>query len=547
LNHTRPLILLGWLAALTVLACASPNEPPAPDGRIVLRFDSPPAENSTGAMVPAQSLAAATFDSVVVRVFRSGSGIVQETAKGVPLTGSPVEVSVGCIAEIDKRVSVELFCDQVMTYHGANTDVDVLAGMNTPVAIDAYEFLVDTVLVSPPTVPEGTAFNLRWNRASAASWYLVQSSTTIEFATIDWEQAVTDTLLVHESPPGKHFFRVVPRTPFAFGHPKGSGFTYVFGSSGNLSVDGFDPPRVIPGEHFTIVGENLDFPGTTARIGPYNLPIVSAGWDSLVVMLPRVATTNDVTVTSGSVVLGSDTSDDELVALRVAYVTVTGLFAGEYVNALEKHNDDFGDSGVVALSIRELDTRDMDVFDVIVVAHDTGTLPINWGGNPNLSNSRANAIATSGADVLAIGKGGAVFLSMVVNGANLPTLTSVDNDRQYYEFDTSAEIFNNPHSVGGPDLIICQKPGTSVAYDISSPYPSTPNLYAATGKSCLIICQPNDEWALADFRFSNTDGKPVVYFFWGYASSPEELSNDGSDVLGNVMYMLYRDSGVTPP
>jgi hypothetical protein len=529
------------IGALAALSCASPSEPPAPEGRVVLRFDSPAAAAASEAKTSAQSLVVATFDSVVVRVFRSGAGIVEETSKGVALTGSPVEVSLGCTAEVDKRVSVELFENQVMTYHGANPNVDVFAGSNTPVAIDAYEFLVDTLQVSPPSVPEGTAYNLRWDPAVAAGWYLVQSSSTADFATIEWQQTVTDTLLDHESPPGKHFFRVIPRTLFAHGHPEGSGFTYVFGASGNLSVDGFDPPRVIPGEQFTIVGENLDYPGTTAQIGSHNLPLVSASWDSLVVVLPRAATTNDVTVTSGSVVLGSDTSNDPLVALRVAYVTVTGTFAAEYVAALEKHSDDFGDSGVVALPIRELDSRDMNVFDIIIVAHDTGTLPVNWGGNPNLANSRAIAIASTGANVLAIGKGGAVFLSMVVNGANLPTLTSVDNDRQYYERVTSAQIFNTPHSVGGPDLTICNKPGTSVAYDISSPYPSTPNLYASTGKNCFIGCTPNDEWAFADFRFSGVAGKPVVYFFWGYASSPEDLSSDGSDVLGNVMYMLYSD------
>lgn len=497
-------------------------------------------------MAPAQSLAAATFDSVVVRVFRGGSGINEETAKGVALTGSPVEVSLPCIAESGKRVSVELFENQVMTYHGAATGVNVGAGVNTSVPIDAYEFLVDTLQVSPPTVPEGTAFNLRWGRAAAAGWYLVQSSPTADFVTIDWQQSVMDTVLDHQGSLGKHFFRVVPRTQFAFGHPEGSGFTYVFGGNGNLSVDGFDPPRVIPGDQFTIVGENLDYPGTTARIGPavggHNLPIVRATWDSLVVVLPRAATTNDVTVTSGIGVLGSDTSDDALVALRVAYLTVTGTFANEYVTALEKHSDDFGDSGVVVLPMREIDERDMNVFDVIVIAHDTGTLPTNWGGNPSLTSERADKIAQSSANVLAIGKGGAVFLSIVVNGANFPTGTGVDADREYYEYDTGAPIFNTPHSVGGPDLAICSKPGTTVSYNIGTPYPSYINLYASTGSSCLLlICSPNNQWALADYRFSNPGGAPVVYFFWGYAASPADLTDDGTDVLGNVMYMLYRD------
>ena len=76
----------------------------------------------------------------------------------------------------------------------------------------------------------------------------------------------------------------------------------------------------------------------------------------------------------------------------------------------------------------------------------------------------------------------------------------------------------------------------------SSPAPTFTNLYASTGKNCdLLGCNPNDQWALADFRFDNAGGDPVIYLFWGYAGAASDLGADGKNCLGNVVTMLYKN------
>jgi hypothetical protein len=527
---TVRLVVFGMMAVAIALSCASPNEPVPPDGHIVLRFES------GAAAMTMVSPAAASFDSVAVRVFRPGASITEETSRGVALTGTgPIDVALTCIAENHKRVSVELFSGRAMTYHGANTDVNVVADRQTQVSVDAYEFVVDTLVVSPQAiVPQGTSYTLRWNRAVAATSYLVQSSVTPSFGDVEWEQSVTDTVVGYQASTGSHYFRVVPRTQYANGNPAGPKFGYVTGGGDKVKINALVPGRVIPGELFTIVGENLDYPGTTATIGADDLAVVRASYDSLVVRLPRAARTNFVTVIGGTPALATDTSDKELVALRVAYVTATGEFATEYVTELEKRNQDFDNSGVAVIPIEELDTRDMGVFDIVAVAHDTGTLPVNWGGG---EPSRATAITQSDAEVLAIGRGGAVFLALVVPGASYPTTATVDTDKKYFARDVDAAIFTTPHAVTRPDLGLFDNPPPTIAFDISSPYPASVNLYASTGKNCLIVCSPNDQWALADFRFAN-GGRPAVYFFFGFAGNPEDLNAEGGECLANIMYML---------
>ena len=144
---------------------------------------------------------------------------------------------------------------------------------------------------------------------------------------------------------------------------------------------------------------------------------------------------------------------------------------------LEKRNADFDESGVAVIPIEDLDTRDMNAFDVIVVAHDTGTLPVNWGAsNPG----RASAIADSRANVLAIGRGGAVFLALVVPGSNYPTTSTVDIDKKYYARTNGAAIFTTPHDIPTPDVGIFDEPAATIAFTIAS---SVANTVAANSGS----------------------------------------------------------------
>lgn len=528
-------VRLGVTVATIVVACSSPNEPLPPGGRVVFRFQ-PQSVSSAAADGRAASATAATFDSVIVRVFRAGGSIVQEAAKGAAITGpEPIELALGCIAEQNKRVSVELFEAGAMTYHGANTDVDVNADKDTSVNVDAYLFTIAGLVLSPGMVPEGSSFSMQWNSAPAAGWYRVQSSATPDFATVAWEQSVTDTLLDAAPPAGMHYFRVLPMTQFATGSPTGAQPGYVAGGSGSIKITGFNPEEAIPGDSFTIEGENLDYPGTRAWIGSDELVVESATWNSMVVTLPLVAKTAKVAATSGSAALGSDTYSKPFVAQRVAYVTDGGGFAAQYVSALATHGNDFGNSGVAVVPVEDLDWRDMNAFDIVIVADDTGAIPASWGGG---TPARASAIAVSRANVLAMGKGGAVFLEIATSGANVPQQTATD-DGVYYVPDTGAQIFTTPHSAGATDMTFCTVPARTVSFQITA-RPTDVNLYASTGKNCpILVCSPNDRWVLSDFRFSNPGGTPVIYFHWGYAGDPDDLTARAVDCLGNVMYMLY--------
>lgn len=533
------------VAILFALACSRTTEPElgSEDGRVVLRFEpSPPSGMATSA-VPRDRGTAAVFDSVIVRVFRPGNPIVQEKWAGAPVGVDPVEVSLTCVAENDKRISVEFFYSGLLTYHGANVDVDVAGGANTAVTVDVSKFYVENFTVTPGIVNEPTPFNLAWASAPAAAWYHVQASAQPNFAIIEWEENVTDTVTTAALGPGMHYIRVIPMTLFAAGLRTGPQAGYVTGGSNAVSITGFSVPAAIPGDLITIFGENLDFPGTQAWIGSMEMQIVSSSWGALDVRLPRAAYTETISVSS---LLGVDS--EPFVVQRVAYVTNGGTFAPGYVTALEKYDEDFGFSGVAVLSVVDLDTRDMSVFDIIIVAHDTGTSLNNWGGGVP---ARANAIANTSANVLAMGRGGALFLHLT-GATSAPHQTATDPDGDYFAPDGSEQVFTTPHSVGGGAINFTtgNNAATTDFSIASSAVPAGVNLYASTdcarSLGLCVLNQPNDRWALADFRFLNPSSNPVVYCFWGYADDPDNLSKEGTDCLANIMNMLYRDRPLPP-
>lgn len=504
----------------------------------MLRIEQAP-DVAVGGRDNATPVAAATIDTVVVRVFRPGTPVTQEAAVVADVAGGPVDISIPCIAENNKTVSVDMYEGGVFTYHGFESNVDVVKGKQTAVSIDAYSFAVTAVTVAPPLATEPESFDLNWDGAPAATHYDVQASTAGDFGVIEWEQSVTDTFVSVQLSPGSHHFRVVPRTDYAQGASCPEQFAYVQSASQDVIITGFSSPAAIPGDVVTILGENLDYPGTQAWIGPMQMQILSSSWGAIDVRLPRAAYTESITVAS---TLGSDTK--AFVVQRVAYVTNGGAFAPGYATALAKHDDDFGFSGVAVLAVEELDTRDMGVFDIIIVAHDTGNSLSNWGGG---EPTRANAIADTDANVLAMGRGGAVFLQLV-GAASGSHVTNPDSDGDYYVPGGSEQIFTTPHNVGGGFIPFNSVGAALTTYFDYAATPAGANLYASTDCTRLVVCTgPNDDWVLADFRFNNPGGTPVVYFFWGYADDPDELTSQGSDVLGNVMYMLYRDRSLPPP
>lgn len=509
-----------------LVACSSPNAP-AEQGSIAFRFDP----SSGGALFARTGGVADVFDSVAVCVFRSGAALTEEVRQGAAIGVDPIEMTISCIAEVNKRVSVELFASGVMLYHGVNEDVDVIAAKRNDVLVDAFPFFVGSLSVTPGIVYDGASFDLAWPSTVGARTYRVQASASADFATIDWQQSLVDTVTSAALPPGAHYFRVAPETPYATGTFAGPELSYVIGGSGSVIITGFSAVGVIPGDIVSIYGENLDFPGVQAAVGAELMEIVSAAWGELVVRMPRAARTGYVTVGNA---LGADQSSDPLIAHRIAFVSATGLLAGSFGEVLWSSGDDIEWSGLAYIPLPELDTRDMSVFDVIVVASDTGTDVSNWGGGVP---GRVIAISSSGANVFAMGDGGAAFLRLTVSAfASAPVRTTTQTS--CYASMPGAAVFTTPHGVTGGGLPqwvdMCQKPERCVALDIGSlSKPAGVSLYASSG----IL---NDRWLLADVVITDAS-RSRRYLHWGFVADPRELTSAGQDCLRNATNLLYKE------
>ncbi|HEU4928784.1 MAG TPA: hypothetical protein VFU38_03065, partial [Candidatus Krumholzibacteria bacterium] len=157
-----------------------------------------------------------------------------------------------------------------------------------------------------------------------------------------------------------------------------------------------------------------------------------------------------------------------------------------------------------------------------------------------------NAIANTDANVVAMGRGGAVFLPL--SGATTaPYVTAPDPDGKYYIPSSSPEIFSTPHDISSGLETWNDKVQPATTHLQYSSAPAGVNLYATRDCNRLLSCVgPTDEWVLADFRFDNPSGKPVIYSFWGYGDDPNQLMGKAKECLGNIMYLLYRDRWLAP-
>lgn len=543
----RNLVILGLCVTSLALACSQTTEPEfGPQGTVTLHFASAQTTPTPSRETSKIAMAAPGIDSVVVRVFRPGTPITQETSKGVKLGGADVDVSLDCIAENGKRVSVDLYEVGKFTHHGFVTGVNVVKGQQTAVNIDAYEFTIESLTVTPGLASEPEPFDLVWNSAQAATRYKVQASSTPDFATIHWEQSVTDTFLTAQLAPGSHYFRVVPQTNYSNGPVSPTDFGYAQ-TAGGVDITGFSAPAAIPGDVVTILGENLDVPGTIAEIGSMQMTIVSSSWGALQVIVPRAAITESISVSNP--LPDFDTSLDPLIVQRVAYVTDGGRYSAEYESVLMAHWEDFGFSGVAVIPVTDVDERDMGVFDIIIVASDTGTDTQDWGNdNPAL----AQAIAATRANVLALGDGGLAYLRLagaIGTAANQYETTQA----KYYTEGPSATIFQSPHSVtsgnGAQWIDISTSAVRTVAVGIPLPAPTGVTPHGCTdtaGALCPLVCGPNERWALVELQVPDAFSLKKRYVYWGYTGDPQRFLK-GEDLIANIMYLLYNERAAVPP
>jgi hypothetical protein len=155
---------------------------------------------------------------------------------------------------------------------------------------------------------------------------------------------------------------------------------------------------------------------------------------------------------------------------------------------------------------------------------------------------RAEQIVSSGANILAIGVGGAVFLAMTAQPA-LGADISFSEQTQIYAPDGSVPVLSSPYWVVDPGpgtFEFCQTPEDHIALFVSkSEKPAELELYGQ-------LSSVDERWPLVGFTLVR-GSKPVKHYFWGYAGDPYVLTGQAADCLSNMIYHLYGGSGAVIP
>lgn len=513
--------LAAALAALN--GCSSVNEPSA-RGTISLQFYLEGAYGDPS-LAPTQQ----NPDSVVVRVFRGGAGVDEETSAGVAVNGAPsVDVMITCIAENDKKVSVELFIGETMFYFGVDEHVDVVEDENSSVSIDAFDIFVDRVEVSDELIEPGDpALDIYWSRVPAAGSYLMLESTSPDFAPhLTQSFLTTDTIMTRSRPAGPWYYAVVPLNSYTVGSVSNVAYSYVT-SPGELppSIDGMGPAHAAPGEVVTLTGRNLDVPGRI-WLGTAICPLLSASEAEIRFAVPLSGRTGPVTFEN---LFNSVRVPADLVVDRIAYVTRTNQDASNAQWYVDLVAQEFSvSSGVAVVPLSEVADRDMTVFDVIIVAHDVGT----GGVEPN--QETVDAISRSAAHVLAIGRGGQAFLSLAFIEMSGRTVTR-QLRRDLFIPDGSLSLFQSPHQIApqGPSVqamcVTDQVFGGIQMDDIV--LPSSVTTLAALSQTSA------DSYALLALE-ATVLFRTTYNFYWGYEGNPDLLTDVGRQCVANLISYL---------
>jgi hypothetical protein len=240
--------MVGASIVLALIASApgcSRTSGPEEPGSITLNLYIGPGSGGRIAAAPAQLIP----DSVVARVFRGGEGVTREVSTGVVIDGiGPVEITLSCIAEDNKKVSVELFESGTMWYFGVDENVDVAPNRQTDVVIDARDISIDLLEVTPEVVTEGTAYTVSWSGVPAASSYLLFESTSPGFEPGATESFLTtDTEMVFQNDAGTYYYMVAPVNRYTVGTPAGAASGSVQAGGTAPVIDPVDPPAPPPG------------------------------------------------------------------------------------------------------------------------------------------------------------------------------------------------------------------------------------------------------------------------------------------------------------
>jgi hypothetical protein len=526
---TRTIVLIILVVAAAV-GCSRTNEPES-HGTINVRFyfDEPGQEGIS--FSPAQ----VTLDSVIVRVFRGGSGVTHETARGLRINGAgQVDMTITCVAENDKKVSVELFGGYAMRYFGVDEHVDVNENENTSIMIDARDIFVDQLDVTPQTyvydpTPPVPSHQVSWTAVDAAASYLVVESSSPGFEQQNTQSFLTtDVSMTFTHAGGAWYYMVAPLNPYAVGSFSDMGYAYVQ-SPGELppQIDAVTPWEAAPGEPVTLTGRNLGVPGRVL-IGTAECPTVSASETELVFIVPVTAHTGSISFehVMGTVVDVPGT----FVVDRIAYVTGASPddpVTNAYVALIE--NSQSISSGVAVVPVDELADRDMRVFEVIIVAHDVA------GAQFGPSPAEVQAISGSGAQVFAVGRGGEAYLALVFASLNGSSVPDASPERELY-FSDSSPIFGSVSPTPAPGSyleISATDPGELFSsFDFGGFPPSSLTQYAS-------LASTQSNVVLFDFVSTDAMQRQTHNFFWGHRGNPQDLiPESGQQLVLSVIRFL---------
>jgi hypothetical protein len=517
------------LALLATFGC-SPDEPET-QGSISLRVYLEEPAMDGFSLIPTQGMP----DSVVARVFRGGAGANLETSSGAAINGaSEVDLTITCVAEEGKKVSVELFSGPHMVYFGVNEQVDVVESENTNVMIDAWDMYVSSIDVTPTMVIEGASYTVYWSRPTAAGSFLLLESPDSDFPQqVTQSYLTTDTTLTFQRPAGAYYYAVVPINTYAWGTVSNVAYGYVQTVGEQPpSVNSVYPSDAAPGERVTLRGSNMDLPGTRVFVGGVECPVVSAKESELDFVVAVGANTGTISLETLMGII-NPLPPVWITVNRIAYVSATGGDADWYADLMKGESSII--SGLAMVPLAEVADRDMRVFDVIILADDVGS------GGVVSDSPELDAIVNSGANVLAVGRGGRAYVSEVITEIKGLSVTT-EWRQDLYVLDGSVPIFQSPYPIApqGPATVqMCRAPQPFAGIDID-----ILNMPLVTPLAALSIDAPQSYVML--YLGSGLQNQ-VHNVYWGFEGKPAELSDQGQECVLNILNFLDPSATSVPP
>lgn len=537
----KKILALVVTIGLAVTGCSLIDSPEVPSqGVIVLQLSDNGA--ATASLDAAMARALPTADSLVVKVYRPGSGTVPEVSQGVALNPptSTTQVALTVIAEANKRVAVELFQSGLMTFFGVDENVDVVKDQNTAVSITARVFQVPSFGRDIFLVDDATTFNLIWSSTPGATFYRFHLSQTPDFSVINVAVTVVDTFLQVNGgtlPGGDWYCRVAAENIYTQSEFVEQ-FVHVYAAP---VISGVSAPEVLRSQtvQVDVFGDHLDYPATQVTMFGQTANILSSSVDHLLVevQVPFKASSDVVTVSN---LLGTGVSIDYVRVQTIAYIMNDILGDGATASAFEQEIESYWET-VSQSAVRVLSKSFIVspvLFDVVIIGWDTAKIAGDWQG---LYQSQADAIAQSGAMVLGMGTGGAAYFESVGLNIGLASAQS-SNQTEVYVIDPTEDIYSIPNALNMTAGSLLNVYSRSLPL-LSVPFSNGISPFATAAP--LLLMHPLVEQDVITIQ------GPATNFLWGFDTAvvdPVNMTLEGAQLFENVVVYLFTKAwgGVLP-